>query len=844
MREPAALKPACANPSKTLYLNKAHVALAKFSVKRRHSGGQDPGFTKLRRPHNGTRAATESSRKESVASCRQAGLLEGLKVAEKRNIQLCERLQAQKGIINRLTTELRYLQSVNKQVSQEQVDRLEHEKATVSARLEAVEKKLQKERVAFSELDAVANQFEERERQLTKELTEAEQNISTLRSDYDSANLAARKLAEVKRSLETQLSTLQASFAGKQMENQSLATKISEFAAANEVLSAKVDSLSDAVADGCRAKARSELLASEIADTINEKDRVCRENSQLQTEIEHMHAAASTREELLHNLEDQKRLLQTRIDEADAKLSLKQQEIDSLSIRLRELSDDYRSQQETNVKALEAATAARDAAFSEQKHLTELLIECEDNNKQLEHKIYVLSEKEREISLMLDNQRDRYQEFKTKAEAELIEKNFDIVNLKDEVTRLEREFKKEKERGEHRDTNSADELEELKAELVRLRAVNVGLRTSRDAERKITRALQSHIHTLKGNIRVIARVRPMDVNRGPRADLTLTRQEIRITENRPSFNGKGRSTAYLYKFDRVFGSHSTNAEICEETEYLIQSALDGHNVCIFAYGQTGSGKTHTMSSQDGVNSFALRKVMAAVADSETPESQYQYQVSISCVEIYNEKLRDLLHYPPEFYKTRQLQPPASCNGDLAIKQDQGTGQPVLVGATSAIVENVAQAQLIMEIAKESRSMATTAANVQSSRSHLVFTIHLTRSSKSQKDDDPVRSLLNLVDLAGSERLTHSLATGDRLVETKAINNSLSALGNVINALMDPKSSQHIPFRCSKLTHLLQSSLSGSAKVMVVVALSPEATSIEETKSSLRFGDKASKAKLV
>ncbi|KAG6966659.1 hypothetical protein JG687_00004716 [Phytophthora cactorum] len=245
--------------------------------------------------------------------------------------------------------------------------------------------------------------------------------------------------------------------------------------------------------------------------------------------------------------------------------------------------------------------------------------------------------------------------------------------------------------------------------------------------------------------------------------------------------------------------------------------------------QTGSGKTHTMqgSGNGQMRGIIPRAIEMILQECETLKDQgWNYITKVSFLEIYNETLKDLL-------ATKH-----SGDNKLGIKKDSKGGVYV-PGLTLVDVTATDQVEVLMERASRARSVACTDMNAQSSRSHSVFTLHL--QGVNDKDGVMLNGQLNLVDLAGSERASRSNVSGDRLKETQAINKSLSCLADVFNAIGNKAS--HIPFRNSKLTYLLQSSLSGDGKTLMMVNLSPTLESASESLCSLRFAKQVNQCEL-
>ncbi|CAH1786360.1 unnamed protein product [Owenia fusiformis] len=285
-----------------------------------------------------------------------------------------------------------------------------------------------------------------------------------------------------------------------------------------------------------------------------------------------------------------------------------------------------------------------------------------------------------------------------------------------------------------------------------------------------------------------------------------------------------------FTFDSVYDTDSKQQDLYDETfRDLVQSVMDGFNGTIFAYGQTGTGKTFTM--QGVKNNPELRGVIPNSFDHifqhiGRSENQ-QYLVRASYLEIYQEEIRDLLAKDQ--------------NKRLELKERPDTGVYVK-DLSSFVTKSIKEIDHVMNVGNQNRSVGATAMNADSSRSHAIFIITIECSSIGPDEENHIRvGKLNLVDLAGSERQAKTGATGDRLKEATKINLSLSALGNVISALVDGKSS-HIPYRDSKLTRLLQDSLGGNAKTVMVANIGPAGWNFDETVTTLRYANRAKNIK--
>lgn len=287
-----------------------------------------------------------------------------------------------------------------------------------------------------------------------------------------------------------------------------------------------------------------------------------------------------------------------------------------------------------------------------------------------------------------------------------------------------------------------------------------------------------------------------------------------FTVHLASVDGKVKKT---FSYDGIFGPEASQEQVFEDSKRLVQSAVDGFNVCIFAYGQTGSGKTHTVIGQAGNEGIAPRAILELFSLVRALPSHFRVQVSCYMVELYVKHLIDL------FQPNRQSPPP------LTIRKDARE----MTMVQGAIVRHARNAEELMQFFTEGNSRRHTDAhkmNSASSRSHLIFSV-LVEVLNTETEQATVGKL-SLVDLAGSERMNRTEATHKMLTEAMAINKSLTALHDVINALSVNDS--HIPYRNDKLTHLMSDSLGGKSKTLMIVNVSPASVNIEETGISLFY----------
>ena len=341
------------------------------------------------------------------------------------------------------------------------------------------------------------------------------------------------------------------------------------------------------------------------------------------------------------------------------------------------------------------------------------------------------------------------------------------------------------------------------------------------------RALHNAIQELKGNIRVFARVRPAPED----ADLAIEFLAKGDDGRNKLALSVGEKEPLPFAFDKIFDPSAGQEAMFAEVDGLVQSALDGFKVCIFAYGQTGSGKTYTMQGTREPQGWGLipRSLRKLLESAEAMRAQgWEWDLSASFLEIYNEQIRDLLR-EAEGSRTpgKVVKAP-----DHKIQHDKAWGSTV-TNMPSEPVTSMEQVAALMTRAAKMRAVGSTDMNATSSRSHSVFALYL--SGTNSKLNAQLHGALHLVDLAGSERLDRSGATGEAAKETMAINKSLSTLSRVF--VSKATGAAHVPFKDSKLTHLMEPCLSGQGKTLMVVNVGPEADNAQETLCSLRFGEK-------
>uniref|UniRef100_H3DM37 Kinesin family member 13A n=1 Tax=Tetraodon nigroviridis TaxID=99883 RepID=H3DM37_TETNG len=346
-------------------------------------------------------------------------------------------------------------------------------------------------------------------------------------------------------------------------------------------------------------------------------------------------------------------------------------------------------------------------------------------------------------------------------------------------------------------------------------------------------------------VKVAVRVRPMN-----RREMELnTKCVVDMEDNQtvlhpPPSNAKGENRKHpkVFAFDHCFWSMDESnvpkyAEKGQEVvfkclgEGILENAFQGYNACIFAYGQTGSGKSFSMMGNGEQPGLIPRLCCSLFERVHKEENEaHTFKVEVSYMEIYNEKVRDLLD-------------PKGGRQSLKVREHKVLG-PYVDGLSQLAVMSFEDIEVLMSEGNKSRTVAATNMNEESSRSHAVFSIIVTQTLydlQSGNSGEKV-SKMSLVDLAGSERVSKTGAAGERLKEGSNINKSLTTLGCVISALADQSAgkgkAKFVPYRDSVLTWLLKDNLGGNSKTAMIATVSPAADNYEETLSTLRYADRA------
>ncbi|CAI5776599.1 KIF14 isoform X1 [Podarcis lilfordi] len=341
-------------------------------------------------------------------------------------------------------------------------------------------------------------------------------------------------------------------------------------------------------------------------------------------------------------------------------------------------------------------------------------------------------------------------------------------------------------------------------------------------------------------VTVAVRIRPFSV----RDKNEETLQVVSMTGQETVVHHPNTKQIYSFTFDFSFWSFDKCHNFAsQEMVYqslavpLLERAFEGYNTCLFAYGQTGSGKSYTMMGFDdderGIIPRFCEDLFTQIAEKEMQQTDFHLEMSY--FEVYNEKIHDLLVYKAENGQKKQ---------PLRVREHPIFG-PYVEDLTVNVVGSYLDIQNWLQLGNKHRATAATGMNDKSSRSHSVFTLVMTQTKtdivEKEEREHRIISRVNLVDLAGSERCSTAQTSGERLKEGVSINKSLLTLGKVISALSEQNQSRKkvfIPYRESVLTWLLKESLGGNSKTAMIATISPAASNIEETLSTLRYAKQA------
>jgi len=706
--------------------------------------------------------------------------------------------------------------------------------ASLEAAKEAAEVRLQERAAAAAESlkqqseghSSLALELEAKHRDVLQMEVERLQNIHADESRVALAEAAGAATAELTGALEAQEASLRAEAASalssaEQSHSDATAAALAERVAALEAAARAATAELNSALEAQEASLRAEAAA---ALSLVEQEHVNATATALTERVAALAmAAAAATVALASSLEAQDASL--RSEAAAALSSAEQQHSDAIAATLAEKA----SEKADALAALSKADSdALDAA------LVKLGSEMDASHRTAVESLTRERDEQQAAALSAAAQKAAacLQAVQSQAAAQIAELEGCIQRLERELTSIEAHHRALTEAAltslrEQKDQECIKALEALRHEL---QSFVDSAHAERDThmenytrERKLRKKLHNKLLDLQGNIRVVCRVRPvleMERRSGEGVDVT------EIPNDEELFIQRDAQAKTRYEYDKVYKQDSSQEEVFGIVQPLCVSVLDGFNVCIFAYGQTGSGKTFTMEGYGADRGVSPRAIAELLNQAEIVKESVRYSFTLSMLEIYNETILDLLG-PPAKEKTK-----------LDIRQTADGNQ--VVGLTETKVSTVQQVEALMEKGKKNRAVGSHDMNEHSSRSHSIIT--LVCRGENLVDSGTTFGKLHLIDLAGSERVGKTDAVGEQLKEAQAINKSLSALGEVINALGNKKAT-HVPYRNSKLTFLLQDSLGGNSKVLTFVNISPAVYNMGETICSLNFASRCRSTEL-
>lgn len=378
-------------------------------------------------------------------------------------------------------------------------------------------------------------------------------------------------------------------------------------------------------------------------------------------------------------------------------------------------------------------------------------------------------------------------------------------------------------------------MKELKESLTKEQENNLKLLELLEKEKYLRRKINNRYMYLRGNMRVMCRLRPFLPNE---VKNKKSQMETIVIQNNSIIINEDYKAPKNFEFDYIFNQQSTQEDVYEEVNMLIQSMVQGNNICIMSYGQTCTGKTFTIQGElnkEGIASRAARDLFETIdhllgkSNSNHKNSKknilldssnkyfIKARFTMTIIEIYNEQIFNLLDE-----STPNLNIYEDSNGNLNIPE-----------LSPVNINNFEEASKLFKLAEKFRRTTSTEFNERSSRSHCIFSFHI---KLIDNENNITRSTLHVIDLAGSERISKGQNANEKLKkEAISINLSLHSLSNVLNSIANK--SNHIPYRDSKLTHYLKESLSENYNILLLLHISPNVKDISETISTLQFGER-------
>jgi hypothetical protein len=596
---------------------------------------------------------------------------------------------------------------------------------------------------------------------------------------------------------------------------------------ANNISAPIVDANEKRIQELSKALEESQNNVNKLMQDLTEKQK---NEDKIQDEIEELKEILKSDKKNLAALMSDRDNLRFLCDEKDSAIQAALVEKQNIEMRLAKLPE---LENNTRKELVDATNQVLHKIQEELKVRTTELRAAEERNKRLVNEKMLLEEKilrleKKKSADMLSYEKSFEQERKSfKLQVSELEKK--LEELKQNLAQAESNLAvKETELSSIQvNVNELEELREMKEDIDRKNEQTAALLKMQGAQLAEFEALYKEeqilrkryfniIEDMKGKIRVYCRLRPLTQKENLDKEQNVLSNVDEFTVEHTWRDDKAKQHIY----DRVFGDNATQEDVFDDTRYLVQSAVDGYNVCIFAYGQTGSGKTFTIYGSDsnpGLTPLATSELFKILHRDST---KYSFSLKAYMVELYQDTLIDLL-LPKQAKRLK-----------LDIKKDS-KGMVSVENVTVVSISTYDELKNIIKKGSEQRHTTGTLMNEQSSRSHLILSVII--ESTNLQTQSVARGKLSFVDLAGSERVKKSGSSGNNLKEAQSINKSLSALGDVISALSS--GSQHIPYRNHKLTMLMSDSLGGNAKTLMFVNISPAGSNLDETYNSLTYASR-------
>ncbi|KAF7134580.1 hypothetical protein RHSIM_Rhsim08G0024500 [Rhododendron simsii] len=696
---------------------------------------------------------------------------------------------------------------------------------------EAYEKRIEDLSRALEESKRAANQLleeqHEKQKQEAKLQEELESLKGVLRSKEENLMEVTNDRDKLRSLCDQKDSALQAALSEKRSMEEKLTTRsprVFESNASKELVEVNKKVLLEFLRNFSNLGMQMQLL--------EERRETQKREAKLQEELEGLKAILRSEKQNLMEVASDRDKLRSLCDRKDSALQAALSEKQSMEARLATRGSNSvfestarKEQVEEHNKVLQKIQDELNVCRSELRASGETRRRLVNEKKMLEERIVNLERQKAEEVEILQESFEQDSKAANLQISELITK-LEEVTRGLAVTQLSLATKEDELSALKNDYKELEELREMKKDIDRKNestsvlwmmqgAKLAELETLYKEEQVLRKQYFNTIEDMKGKIRVFCRLRPL-------SDKEIAQKERNVLQTIDEFTVEyqWRDDIKQHLYDRVFEGIASQEDVFDDARYLVQSAVDGHNVCVFAYGQTGSGKTFTIYGLEDNPGLTPRAASELFGILKRDSKNVQFSLKVYMVELYQDVLVDL------------LLPKSSKRLKLDIKKDS-KGMVSIDNVTVVSISTLDELNSIIRRGSEQRHTSGTSTNEHSSRSHVILSIVV--ESTNLQTQSVARGKLSFVDLAGSERTKKSGSQGVQLKEAQSINKSLSALGDVISALFS--GNQHIPYRNHKLTMLMSDSLGGNAKTLMFVNISPAESNLDESNNSLTYASR-------